>query len=254
MSDRQTVTIPAAEHAATAESRPARLLRALAQNPEPLSAPALAGLLAEPGRRRRLLSAYDHTLRRHEQAGHVERAGRERKGRGRPAIIWRITTAGRGWLDDHDNAPALAAAAAAEARRAAAERDQALDQARATFDLQTPRISRKHAAHQLRELGCTLDQIGAVFHVSKERIRQDLLWDPGGTQTPEKTQAAHAPQPHAHATPPGPVNIGVPLTAPERYKPWEAGVGVSWMGRQRWPWPRSSSSVTSATASAPGLM
>ena len=186
---RQTVTIPAADHAATAETRPVRLLRALAQNPEPLSAPALASLLAEPGRRRRLLSAYDHALRLHEQAGHVERAGRERKGRGRPAIIWRITTAGRGWLDDHDKAPALAAAAAAEAsqaRRAAAERDQALDEARATFTLQTPRISRKRAAHQLRELGCTLDQIGAVFHVTKERIRQDLLWDPAARKPPRK--------------------------------------------------------------------
>src|SRR6202046_2392172 len=97
----QPATTPAADHAVTAETRPVRLLRALAQNPEPLSAPALAGLLAEPGRRRRLLSAYDHTLRRHEQAGHVERAGRERKGRGRPAIIWRITTAGCGWRGGH---------------------------------------------------------------------------------------------------------------------------------------------------------
>ena len=123
MSDSQTVTIPAADHTAPAQTRPARLLRALAQNPEPLSAPALASLLAEPGRRRRLLlSSYDRALRGHEQAGHVERAGRERKGRGGPAVIWRITTAGRGWLDDHDNAPARAAAAAAQARRAAAER------------------------------------------------------------------------------------------------------------------------------------
>ena len=186
MSDSQTVTIPAAEHAATAETRPARLLRALAQNPEPLSTPALAGLLAEPGRRRRLLSAYDRALRRREQAGHVEQAGRERKGRGRPAIIWRITSAGRGWLDDHDKAPALAVAAAAEVRRAAADRDQALDEARATFTRQTPRISRKRAAHQLRELGCTLDQIGAVFHVTKERIRQDLLWDPAAGRPPRK--------------------------------------------------------------------
>ena len=184
MSDTQTVTIPAADQAVTAETRPARLLRALAQNPEPLSTPTLASLLAEPGRRRRLLSAYDKALRRHEKADHVEQAGRERKGRGRPAIIWHITPAGRSWLDDHDKAPALAAAAAADARRAAAERDQALDEARATFDLQTSRISRKHAAHQLRELGCTLDQIGAVFHVSKERIRQDLLWDPAARTSP----------------------------------------------------------------------
>ena len=84
MSDSQTVTIPAAEHAATAETRPARLLRALAQNPEPLSTPALASLLAEPGRRRRLLSAYDKALRRHEQAGHVEQS-RPRAQRTRPA-------------------------------------------------------------------------------------------------------------------------------------------------------------------------
>ena len=199
MSDSQTVTIPAADHAATADTRPARLLRALAQNPEPLSTPTLASLLAEPGRRRRLLSAYDKALRRHEQAGHVEQAGRERKGHGRPAIIWRITPAGRNWLDDHDNAPALAAAAAAQARRAAAERNHALDDARATFDLQTPRISRKRAAHQLRELGCTLDQIGAVFHVSKERIRQDLLWDPASR--PVARKPPRTPKPRMPLTP-----------------------------------------------------
>ena len=58
------------------------------------------------------------------------------------------------------------------------ERDHALDEARAAFNRQTPRTTRKQAAHQLRDLGCTLDQIGAVFHVSKERIRQDLLWNP----------------------------------------------------------------------------
>jgi hypothetical protein len=191
MSDSQTVTIRAAEHAAAAETRPARLLRALAQNPEPLSTPTLASLLAEPGRRRRLLASYDRALYRHEQAGHVERAGRVPKRRGRPAILWRITPAGRGWLEEHDQAPARAVAAAAQAQRnaeqaqrAATERDHALDEARATFNRETPRISRKRVAHQLRDLGCTLDQIGAVFHVSKERIRQDLLWDPAVRKAP----------------------------------------------------------------------
>ena len=225
MSDSQIVTIPAAQHALTAETRPARLLRALAQHPEPLSAPALASLLAEPGRRRRLLSSYDRALRRHEQAGHVERAGRERKGQGRPAIIWRITSAGRGWLDDHDKAPDLAAAAVAEARRAAAERDQALDEARATFTRQTPRISRKRAAHQLRELGC---------HPRPDRRglpRQQREDPPGpplgssGRQSPEKAQAAHPPQPNA--TPPASVNIGVPLSRfPSLLLPLAVAVGV----------------------------
>ncbi len=175
MSASQTVTIPAA---ATAKTRSARLLRALAQNPEPLSTPTLASLLAEPGQRQRLLASYDRALRQHEHAGHVEQAGHVTNGPGRPAIIWRITTAGRDWLDDHDKAPALAQRKTEQARRTASERDHALEEARATFNRQTPRISRKRAAHQLRDLGCTLDQIGAIFHVSKERIRQDLLWDP----------------------------------------------------------------------------
>ena len=201
MSDSQAVTIPAASRAATGETRPARLLKALAQHPEPLSTPALASLLAEPGQRRRLLASYDRILCRHEQAGHVEQAGHATSGPGRPAIIWRITTSGRRWLDDHDKAPALAAAAAAEAQRkteqaqrAATERDHALDEARATFNRQTPRISRKRAAHRLRDLGCTLDQIGAVFDVSRERIRQDLLWEPAA-RTPPRMPKPRKPLP-----------------------------------------------------------
>ena len=193
MSDSQAVTVPAADHAATAETRPARLLKALAQNPEPLSAPALASLLAEPGQRPRLLISCASTLRRLEKAGHAERAGRAAKRRGRPAVIWRITTAGRRWLDEQDTARALAASAAAQAQRqaeqaqrTATERDQALDEARAAFNRQTPRTTRKQAAHRLRDLGCTLDQIGAVFHVSKERIRQDLLWNPAARPAARK--------------------------------------------------------------------
>jgi hypothetical protein len=156
MSDSQTVTIPAVEHAATADTRPARLLKVLAQNPEPLSTPALASFLAEPGQRQRLLATYDRTLRQHEQAGRVPHR------RGRPAIIWRITAAGRDWLSEHDKASALAAASATaaqrrteQAQRTATERDQALGQARGTFSPETPRISRKRTAHKLRELGCT---------------------------------------------------------------------------------------------------
>jgi hypothetical protein len=155
MSDSRTVTIHAADPDATAQTRPARLLKALAQNPQPLSTPALASLLAEPGRR-----------------------------------------AGRRWLDEHDKAPALAAEAQRkieQALRTAAERDHALDEARAAFSRQTPRTSCKRAAQQLRDLGCTLDQIGAVLHVSQERICQDLLWDPAA-RTPPRT-----PKPRKHA-------------------------------------------------------
>ena len=211
MSDSQTVTIPAAQHAATAETRPARLLRALAQNPEPLSAPALASLLAEPGRRRRLLSAYDHTLRRHEQAGHVERAGRERNGRGRPAIIWRITTAGRGWLDDHDNAPALAAAAAAQARPRG--RRTGPGTGRSPRNLHPPdsadQPQTRRSPAQRTRLHPRPDRRGLPRQQREDPPGPPL--GPGGTQTPEKAQAAHAPQPQPNPTPPGSVNIGVPL-------------------------------------------
>ena len=60
-------------------------------------------------------------------------------------MIWRITSAGRDWLEDHDKAPSLAAAAAAEAQRkteqaqrTATERDHALDEARATSTARLP--------------------------------------------------------------------------------------------------------------------
>ena len=192
MSDSQTVTIPAGGHAATAETRPARLLRELAQSPEPLSALALASLLAEPGRRRRLLASYDRALHRHEQAGHVERAGHTTKdAAGPPSSGASPPQAATGSTNTTKHQPSPQPPPRKhkqnrKAQRTATERDRALDQARATFTRQTPRISRKRAAHQLRELGCTLDQIGAVFHVSKERIRQDLLWDPAARKPPRK--------------------------------------------------------------------
>ena len=192
MSDSNTVTIPAAKHAATAEPGPRGSSEHWRRTPNRCQ-PALASLLAEPGRRRRLLASRDHTLRQHEQAGHVERQAASVR-TGRPAIIWRITSAGRRWLHDRDKAPVLAAAAAVgaqrkteQAKRMAAERDEALDEGRPIFTRQTPRISRKRAAHRLRELGCTLDQIGAVFHVSKERIRQDTPLGPPGTVGRPKT-------------------------------------------------------------------
>jgi hypothetical protein len=151
MSDRQTVTIPAAEHAATAETRPVRPLRALAQNPEPLSAPAPASLPSELGRRRRLLASYDRALHRHEQADRVEQAGRVRKRRGRPAIIWRTTPQAAAGSTTHDRAAARAAAAeqaqrqTRQARRSATEPDQALDEAR---HLQPPDFPNQPQTHR----------------------------------------------------------------------------------------------------------
>ena len=86
MSDSQAVTIPAADHAETAETWPVRLLKALAQNPEPLSSPALASLLAEPGQGRRLLISCASALRRLEQpATQNEQAARLKDAAGPPS-------------------------------------------------------------------------------------------------------------------------------------------------------------------------
>ena len=200
MSASQTVTIPAAANSKnTVRAAPA----GPGAEPGPLSTPTLASLLAEPGQRQRLLASYDRALRQHEHAGHVEQAGHATNGPGRPAIIWRITTAGRDWLDDHDNAPALAQRKTEQARRTASERDHALEQARATFNRQTPRISRKRAAHQLRDLGCTLDQIGAIFHVSKETDSPGPpLGPPGTTSRPHTPQDAQTARGHLKRRPP----------------------------------------------------
>jgi hypothetical protein len=164
MSDSQTVTIPAADHAATAETRPARLLRALARNPEPLSAPALASLLAEPSQRHRLLASYDRILRQHElrteQAAPKRRVGRHL------AHLLKAALARR-----HDSTSPRAAAAALH---------NAKPSSTAHGHRTEPRTgpSPRHLQPQLRGSAATrraaaqrsrlhLDQIGAVFHVSK---------------------------------------------------------------------------------------
>lgn len=189
-----TVTVAEMEDLTAAETRRARLIRALARSPGPLSTCELADLLAEPGPRKRLLPRDCETLRREEQAGRVRRAaGRTTCRHGRAAVIWAVTDAGLAWLDEHDQARVLAVAAAAEAvrkaeegRRAATERVRALNDARVFFDRQTSRRERKRVAHRLRDLGCTLDEIGLVFGVSKEMIRVDLLWDPEAPPRPRK--------------------------------------------------------------------
>lgn len=181
-----------------------RLLRALAQNPEPLSTPRLVTLLAEPDPRPGLLSRYGESLRGEEEAGRVEGAGCRPGGpglRGRGPVTWSITSAGLAWLAEHDKAQALAATAAGELQRSAAERDRALAEARASFSRETPRPERKQAADRLRGLGCTLQQIADVFAVTREMIRQDLARDP---ELPPRRPGRPAKSPPPPEPPPQP--------------------------------------------------
>ena len=186
MSDSQTVTIPAAQHAATAETRPARLLRALAQNPEPLSPPpwpaswpnqAGAGDSCPPTTT--LCAGTSRPATSNEQAASVtDAAGPPSSGASPPQAAAGSTTTTK-----HQPSPRPP-----PHKHGARPPNGTVHWTKPAppSTCQTPRISRKRAAHQLRELGCTLDQIGAVFHVSKERIRQDLLWDPAARRPPRK--------------------------------------------------------------------
>ena len=186
MSDSQTVTIPAAHTRQQQKPGPCgscehwRSTRNHCRPPPwPASWPSQAGAGDYCPPTTRLCAGTSKPATSNEQAASVkDAAGPPSSGASPPQAAAGSTTTTR-----HQTSPRPPPQ---KRRRAAAERDQALDEARATFDLQTPRISRKRAAHQLRELGCTLDQIGAVFHVSKERIRQDLLWDPAARKPPRK--------------------------------------------------------------------
>jgi Helix-turn-helix domain len=174
--------------AAVAQTRPARIMRALSSSAAPLSTPDLVRLLDEGiSPNQQALTWYGQILRSYAETGRVTRYGRTPGAWQRaPAETWRITEAGRRWLAGYDAEPAKAAAAKAEAEQAATEAQRAatartalLEQARALYGRATPRASRAQAAHKLRNAGCTLEEVGAVFGVTREMIRLDLLLDPG---------------------------------------------------------------------------
>jgi hypothetical protein len=163
------------------EARPIRIMRALAEAPDGLSTPALVAELAEGMKsHQRALSQYGQILRSHARQGHVEKAGKM-SGRGwqrPPVIVWRITGEGRKLLAHIDDEPARKARAVQEAieqEEASRAQTSALAEAARLYSRNTPRSVRRPVAVRLRELGCNLEEIGQVFGVSREMIRQDCL-------------------------------------------------------------------------------
>ena len=199
MSDSQAVTIPAASRAATGETRPARLLKALAQHPEPLSTPALASLLAEPGQRRRLLASYDRTSG--GTAGHVT---------GRPRDQW--TRSARHHLAHHRLRSPLARRPRQSTRPRRGRRRRSTTQnrtgsarghrtgpctGRGPRHLQPPDSADKPQTRRSPAKRSRLhpQPSSSVFDVSRERIRQEPPLGACGPHTPENAEAAQAP-PH----------------------------------------------------------
>lgn len=161
-------------------SRPVRILDALAQAAGGLSTPQLVALLGERIQdHQQALTKYGEVLRFRESAGHVERAGEtEGSWQQGPAVIWRITSAGRAWLRECEReasrAPVAGAAEDAEEARLAAGR-KALADAAQHYSRDTPADVRIQVARELRYAGCSLKEIGQVFGVTGEAIRLILL-------------------------------------------------------------------------------
>lgn len=173
---------------ARANTRPGRILRALAEAPAGLSTPQLVDLLGEEGStpHQRLLTWYGSILRKREKLGEVTRAGlvpgHWQRG---PAVRWAITDAGRTRLEELETAPARARVTAerkaeltAERARAMAVRERLLDEADREHGAGTSPAERRRLVPALRAAGCSLDDIGAVFAVSGEQIRHDLINGP----------------------------------------------------------------------------
>ena len=162
------------------ETRPTRILRALAAAPDGLSTPAIVEALAEGIKpNQKALSWYGSILRSQVKQGNAEKAGTVaghwQKG---PAIIWRITGKGRELLAYIEDGPAREAEGRAVQIRlelAAQNRMMALAEAAQMFSQGISLPERRTTAIRLRALGCTLEEIGQVFGVTREMIRLDCL-------------------------------------------------------------------------------
>lgn len=163
------------------ETRPVRILRALAAAPDVLSTSQIVDELAEGIEpRQKALAWYGSILRRQAQTGVVEKSGKVRSQRyhGAPTITWRITEEGEKLLAYIGDAPRRRAEEerlTAEMAAAVQARTEALSEAARLCSRETPRADRWATALRLRSLGCTLGEIGDLFGVSPEMIRQDLL-------------------------------------------------------------------------------
>ena len=121
-------------------------------------------------------------LRRLNAAGCAEQAGTERSAlyRGTPVSRWRITAAGQRRYREDSTRAAVKAAMDARIEQAAAARETALTAARDEMAALVrsggiPAVTAEWRAAkvaELRAVPCTLTEIGALFGLTGERVRQ----------------------------------------------------------------------------------
>jgi hypothetical protein len=123
-------------------------------------------------------------LHRFLNKGFVERGSREMSPyyHNVPTYRWYVTDKGREYLDGGMAAGVRArraATAAAEHQRKDERRNRAaqmITQAYVDYDpATTPQCVRVRVIHELRDAGATLDAIGGVFDLTRERVRQILV-------------------------------------------------------------------------------
>jgi DNA-directed RNA polymerase specialized sigma24 family protein len=135
---------------------------------------------------RSCLAHAGNELRYMEKRGWVRRAGTltEGWGKGNPGL-WEITPAGLTQLDviagqreTHDrigNRSAQKARAAGEREAETARRARMADAMRDLYPDRTRPAERRQAVLVLRDAGLRLQEIGDVFGITREMVRQDLI-------------------------------------------------------------------------------
>jgi hypothetical protein len=143
-----------------------------------LTGPDIARTFDEPAVLQSRLAHVNDVLRNFEASGKVRRRGVEPSLRYHhsPTVRWVVTPAGRAYLAAGGHGAAKRARLArAEAREQEARRLRALVlESRTRFGPDSPQHERLAESRRLRAEGVTLEDIGGIFGVTRERIRQLL--------------------------------------------------------------------------------
>lgn len=160
-----------------------RILRIIAERPDGAISADLTGVFGRDLPRQRAQSWVCNHLRLLARDGQIAQDGKRYQHAGNrpmPSPVWKITERGHAVIRYADDAPAREAqerAAQVALLEAAERRARCLGEAQRRYGRNTPPETRRIAAKELRALGCTLDEIGAIFEVSREMIRKDVLRD-----------------------------------------------------------------------------
>jgi hypothetical protein len=145
----------------------------------------IAHLFDEPTDLLRRLTHVNYVLRNFEASGRARRGDEEPSPRYQhsPTVRWFVTPAGRKYLaaGGHGAVKRARLARAADQAREAQRLRALVLESRTRFGPDSPQHERLAESRRLRAEGVTLEDIGGIFGVTRERIRQLLA----GIKVPE---------------------------------------------------------------------